>query len=213
MPGLFPPWSDTFFRLVLVALVLAVIGTLLGLMIYVRTPYSNFENYAVEQPVQFDHRHHARDDGIPCLYCHRLAERSSTAGIPATELCMGCHAQIWNQSEKLKLVRDAFFTNQPIPWRRVDDLPDFVYFNHSVHVHAGVQCQQCHGDVQDMPLVHKVNSFSMGFCLGCHRAPAAYVPGYHDSTGTSPLDATVFKPANEPPIVTNKLITCTACHR
>jgi hypothetical protein len=209
MEGLFPSWSDTALRFFLGGVLALIVSVFVGLMIYVRTPYNLQEQYLVEQPVQFDHRHHVRDDGIECLYCHNLAEHSSSAGIPPTELCMGCHSQIWGHSTKLDLVRRSFFENTPIPWRRVHDLPDFVYFNHSVHVNAGVQCIHCHGDVANMPVVHKTQPFTMGFCLDCHRHPDVFVPGYRADTGFAgegKLEANVS-------IVTNKLMTCTACHR
>lgn len=213
MAGLFPPWSDPLLRGVLLAIPGGALLSITVLMLYVRTPYNDQRAYRVEQPVQFDHRHHVRDDGIDCRYCHTSVERSSTAGIPPTELCMGCHAQVWNQSDKLALVRASFFRDEPIPWNRVHDLPDFVFFNHSVHVHAGVECAHCHGDVAGMPLVAKVNSFTMGFCLDCHRDPAAHVPGYRARperrlTSTNDLLARAGAP-----IVTNPLLTCSTCHR
>jgi hypothetical protein len=184
----------------------------LELMLYVRTPNNKQQSYAVDQPVQFDHRHHVRDDGIDCQYCHTTVDRSSTAGIPSTEVCMGCHAQIWHQSDKLALVRDSFFRDEPIKWNVVHDLPDFVYFNHSVHIHAGIDCSHCHGDVASMPLVHKVRALTMGFCLDCHRNPQAYVPHFRP---TSPTRHPLFEQGIEshPTVITNPLITCTACHR
>jgi hypothetical protein len=214
MPGLFPSWSDGVFRFVLLALLFSITAGALGLMIYVRTPYDQNRDFQVEQPVQFDHRHHVRDAGIECLYCHAGAENSAFAGVPATEVCMGCHAQIWNRSARLAPVRESFFSSQPIAWKRVHDLPDFVYFNHGVHVQAGVQCAQCHGDVANMPVVHKVQSLSMGFCLDCHRDPAEHVAGYRTRTPDAPIwlarSGTTDRAAH---VVSNPLITCTACHR
>lgn len=213
MAGLFPPWSDALLRGVLLAFAGgAVIGITL-LMLYVRTPYNDERAYRVEQPVQFDHRHHVRDDGIDCRYCHTTVDRSSTAGIPATELCMGCHAQIWNQSEKLAPVRASFFDDVPIRWNRVHDLPDFVYFNHSVHVHAGVECAQCHGDVASMPLVAKKESFTMGFCLDCHRDPEERVPNYHLRTRHAVSTTENLLAHAGARVVDNPLMTCTTCHR
>ena len=212
MAGLFPPWSDPLLRGALLAIAGGSSVALAVLMLYVRTPYNDQRAYAVEQPVQFDHRHHVRDDGIDCRYCHTTVDRSATAGIPATELCMGCHVQIWNQSEKLAPVRASFFADTPIRWNRVDDLPDFVYFDHSVHVHAGVECAECHGDVSSMPLVAKVHSLSMGFCLDCHRNPEARVPNYRLVTRrvTSTDDVLASAGAH---VEDNPLLTCSACHR
>ncbi|HVZ32830.1 MAG TPA: cytochrome c3 family protein [Polyangiaceae bacterium] len=187
-------------------------------MIYVRTDYDQDRKFEVVQPVQFDHRHHVRDDGIDCLYCHSGAENSPFAGVPATELCMGCHAQIWNDSPLLEPVRQSFYTGKPIRWLRVHKLPDFVYFNHSVHVHAGLQCKRCHGDVEDMPVVFKKYALTMDFCLDCHRHPERAVPDYVN-TIASPAPSTGAlrqgraEQEQHVPIVTNNLITCTACHR
>ena len=128
------PWSDTAIRVVLCLLAAAVVAAMVLPMIYVRTPYNQQREFPLDQPVQFDHRHHVRDDGIDCRYCHSGAERGPYAGIPATEVCMGCHAQIWNRSPMLEPVRRSYFSGQPLRWNRVHDLPDFVYFNHSVHV-------------------------------------------------------------------------------
>ncbi|HKU36766.1 MAG TPA: cytochrome c3 family protein [Polyangiales bacterium] len=206
MPGLFPRWSDLVLRITLVLLAAAAFGIPIALMTYVRTPYNTQQNLVVEQPVQFDHRHHVLDDGIECLYCHRGAERAASAGVPATEVCMGCHAQVWNQSRLLEPVRASYYSGRPIAWNRVHDLPDFVQFNHGVHVSAGVQCAQCHGAVERMPLVHKVESFSMGFCLDCHRHPDRRVSGYTPLPGAA-------RPPPESGFVDDTLTSCTACHR
>jgi hypothetical protein len=168
MSALFPRWSNTAYRLALLALAsLGPIG-IAGAMVYVRTPWNTGSGDAVDQPVQFDHRHHVIDDGIDCIYCHTGAESSDYAGVPATDVCMGCHAQIWNESPLLETVRRSYFSGRAIPWNRVNDLPDFVYFNHAVHVQRGVGCVECHGRVDRMARVYKTQSLSMGFCLDCH---------------------------------------------
>jgi hypothetical protein len=212
MAGLFPPWSDPLLRGALLAFAGGAVFAICLPMVYVRTPYNDQRAYRVEQPVQFDHRHHVRDDGIDCRYCHTTVDRSPSAGIPATEVCMGCHAQVWNQSDKLAPVRASFFQNTPIRWNRVHDLPDFVFFDHSVHIHAGAPCAACHGDVQNMPLVAKVNSFTMGFCLDCHRNPEARIPGYHLQKRRVESSADVLARASAP-VENNPLLTCSTCHR
>jgi hypothetical protein len=169
MAALFPRWSNTAYRLGLAALVCTALGGLTGAMIYVRTPWNTGQYDAVDQPVQFDHRHHVIDDEIDCLYCHQGAEVSDYAGVPSTEVCMGCHNQIWNDSPLLETVRRSYFSGKPIPWNRVHDLPDFVYFNHAVHVRGGVGCVACHGRVDEMARVYEVASLQMGWCLDCHR--------------------------------------------
>jgi hypothetical protein len=190
MNPLFPPWSNSLFWLVLGSVAAAALALPVLLMIWVRTPYVTGRLDPVVQPVQFDHRHHVADDGIDCRYCHDQVENGGMAGIPPTELCMNCHAQIWNESALLEPVRQSYFSGLPIPWKRVHVLPGFVYFNHAVHVTGGVGCTSCHGEVDQMPVVHQVAPLTMQWCLSCHRDPAIRA-----RLGVSP-------PTN-----------CTACHR
>lgn len=171
MKTVFPAWSDTAFRVALVGGVLAVTALVVGPMIYVRTPFHQKREYPLDQPVQFDHRHHVRDDGVDCLYCHSGARKTPYAGIPATEVCMGCHAQVWPDSVQLEPVRRSYFSGEPLRWERVHDLPDYVYFNHSAHVNKGIGCVSCHGRVDRMALDYQVASLAMGWCLDCHRSP------------------------------------------
>lgn len=172
MRPLFPPWSNTVFRLVLIVVQGALVGGLLTLLLYKRTPLSTLQHEPVTQPIQFDHRHHVSDDGIDCRYCHNTVETSSSAGYPAVSVCMNCHAQIWNQSPYLDFVRKAYFSGQPIEWKKVHRLPDFVYFNHSIHVAKGVGCVTCHGRVDEMPEIRQGPTMQMGWCLDCHRNPS-----------------------------------------
>lgn len=175
MSALFPKHSNTLARLSLAIGGLIPVAAIAGLMIYVRTPYAYGTGHPYEQPVQFDHRHHVKDLGLDCRYCHTAVEQSATAGLPPTQLCMGCHAQVWNKSPLLDPVRNWYFTDRPIPWKRVHNLPDFVYFNHSIHVNKGVGCYSCHGRVDEMPSVQQVQSLTMGWCLDCHRNPAVNI--------------------------------------
>jgi hypothetical protein len=169
MPALFPYWSNTALRLALGAAVLGVVAAPAGLMAYVRSPWNTEQFQAVDQPVEFDHRHHVSDDHIDCLYCHSGAETSRAAGVPATEVCMGCHAQIWDNSPLLENVRRSYFSGEPLPWNRVHDLGDFAYFDHAVHVQRGLGCVACHGRVDQMARVEKIAPLSMQWCLDCHR--------------------------------------------
>ena len=168
------------------------------------------------QPVPFSHKHHVSDDGIDCRYCHTSVETSAFAGIPPTETCMSCHSQIWLNAEMLEPVRESFRTGKSLEWTRIHDLPDFVYFNHSIHVNKGIGCSTCHGRVDLMPLTYKVNTLYMQWCITCHRQPEAYV---------RPKDQ-VFNMAYEPPenqmelgakLVADyriqKLTDCVTCHR
>lgn len=232
MSALFPRWTNTGLRLSLVALAGAAPTGLVGAMIYVRTPWNTQQYDAVDQPVQFDHRHHVIDDGIDCVYCHQGAETSDYAGVPASDVCMGCHAQIWNESPLLESVRRSYFSGRAIPWNRVHDLPDFVYFSHAVHVQRGVGCAACHGRVDQMARVYETESLSMGFCLDCHREathlPRGSVPAAAASSSATQIAAAerAVQPALFGSLPTNigdpsalgpgrhdALTTCSACHR
>ena len=130
---------------------------------------------AKEQPVPFSHKHHVTDDGIDCRYCHTSVETSSFAGIPSTEICMGCHSQLWTNAPLLEPVRESYRTGKSIEWVRLHDLPDFVYFDHSIHVAKGVGCSTCHGRVDQMAITFKVNTLYMQWCVECHRDPTRYL--------------------------------------
>ncbi|MGA2181516.1 MAG: cytochrome c3 family protein [Bryobacteraceae bacterium] len=130
---------------------------------------------AKDQPIPFSHKHHVTDDGIDCRYCHTSVETSAYAGIPATEICMSCHSQIWSNATMLEPLRESFRTGQSIAWTRVHDLPEFVYFNHSIHLKKGIGCATCHGRVDQMPLMMKANTLNMNWCLECHRNPEKYI--------------------------------------
>ena len=140
-----------------------------------RSSYNTGQYIERQQPVQFSHKHHVGDDGISCVYCHTSVETSNTAGLPPTQTCMNCHRQIWSESPYLKPVRDSLNENRPIEWTRVHDLPDYVYFNHSIHVAKGVGCASCHGRVDEMPIVYQAASLQMEWCLACHREPERFI--------------------------------------
>ncbi len=140
-----------------------------------RSGYVTQAGIVREQPVQFSHAHHVAGIGIDCRYCHTSVEESNFAGIPPTKTCMNCHSQIWANSPYLEPVRSSFRTGKSLEWTRVNDLPDFVYFNHSIHINKGVGCDTCHGPVQKMPLMRQEKSLQMEWCLDCHRHPERYV--------------------------------------
>ncbi len=134
-----------------------------------------FVRLAPEQPIPFSHKHHVKDDGIDCRYCHTSVETSHYAGLPPTETCMTCHSQIWSNATLTQPIRDSWASGRSIEWRRVHDLPDFVYFNHSIHINKGIGCSTCHGQVDEMPLMYRVNTLYMNWCVNCHRDPAKYI--------------------------------------
>ncbi len=136
-----------------------------------RSPYVTYAGVARPQPAPFSHQHHVAGLGIDCRYCHTSVETSSFAGIPPTATCMNCHRQIWTNAPMLEPVRESFRTGKSLVWNRVNDLPDFVYFNHSIHINKGVGCNTCHGPVDRMPLMYNYASLQMEWCLECHRAP------------------------------------------
>lgn len=216
MAALFPPWSDTIFRIVLVAIGATAVIVPFAMMIWVRTPYTTKQGFPIEQPIAFDHRHHTHDDGIDCLYCHYEARRSPNAGVPPTSVCMGCHGQIWQEAQRLEPVRASWFSGEPIRWERVHRLPEFVYFDHSAHVSHGVGCDECHGRVDRMPEVYAVAPLTMNWCLDCHRDPAPHLRPVDEVTNAewrpqgsrrTAGEAIVRELHVDPPV------SCTGCHR
>jgi hypothetical protein len=175
MPQVFPRSSNAVARASLIAAVvgLAALGALGWIL--TNSYYITAAELDRAQPVQFSHKHHVNDDGIDCRYCHTSVETSSYAGVPATKICMNCHTQIWADSPALEPVRASYRTGQPLEWTRVYDLPDYVYFNHSIHINKGVGCVSCHGRVDQMPLTRKVTTLYMRWCLDCHRQPERFV--------------------------------------
>lgn len=135
----------------------------------------NARGAAVRQPIPFSHKHHVGDDGIDCRYCHTSVETSRTAGLPATSTCLNCHAQLFRDAPLLAPLRESLAANRTLAWRRVHDLPDFVFFDHSIHVHKGISCGECHGPIDEMPLTWRQASLDMKWCLACHRDPAPHL--------------------------------------
>jgi Cytochrome c7 and related cytochrome c len=216
MSQIFHRSANTISRVSIFGAVFVVAG-LLGLTAQVnRSPWVTGEYVAREQPIQFSHERHVGGNGIDCRYCHTSVEDSRFAGIPPTKTCMNCHAEIFSNSPFLEPVRASFATGKPIQWTRVNDLPDFVYFDHSIHVAKGVGCTTCHGRVDRMPLIWQTQSLQMEWCVDCHRNPEQYV---------RPRDA-VFRVDYQPPAnqrelgarlvaeyEIQKLTSCSTCHR
>lgn len=213
--NIFPSWVNTI--RVPVGLGLLGLPVYLVLLVgYGAGPSTTDVGYEPVQPVAFSHKVHAGDLGMDCRYCHTTVEEHGFAAIPPTATCMNCHMNILPESPKLELVRESFRTGEPIPWRKVHDLPDFAYFNHGAHVKAGVSCVSCHGRVDTMEVVRQVETLSMGWCLECHRDPAPFIRPVEEVTN---LD---WKPNGDPAVIGQQLIAekgikpndnCSTCHR
>jgi hypothetical protein len=170
MAALYGPSANVVYRgIALGALAFATLA-LVAPMVCIRTPYASGVDDQIRQPVEFDHRHHVRDDGIECVYCHSTVETEAAAGMPPTERCMGCHGQVWPDSPELAAVRASWLEHKPIHWRLINAVPPYVYFHHGVHTQAGVACAECHGTVENMPRVERIHDLTMAFCLDCHRS-------------------------------------------
>src|SRR6201994_2015824 len=172
MAQVFDRSSNALARLSLVLTGVIVIALGVTLNELQRSPWVTRQGQRADQPVPFSHKHHGEGLGLQCQYCHRSVEKSSYAGIPPTKTCMNCHSQIWTNAELLKPVRQSWATGASIQWIRVHDLPDYVYFNHEIHVNKGIGCASCHGRVDEMPLMYQQNTLQMEWCLNCHRNPA-----------------------------------------
>lgn len=159
---------------ILAAVVVVCTAGILGAVLY-RSPYMTGQDIVRDQPVPFSHEHHAGGLGIDCRYCHFSVEESSFAGIPATKVCMNCHTQIWQDSPMLEHVRASFRNDVSLEWTRVHKLPDYAYFNHSIHVNKGMGCAGCHGRVDKMPLMWQSSTMLMQWCIDCHRHPERQV--------------------------------------
>ena len=219
MPQIFHRSANTLSKLSLAGLLIVVGSLIFTAILVARSNYVTRAHEFVEQPVQFSHQHHAGGIGIECRYCHTSVEVSPSAGIPPTKTCINCHSQIWNTSPYLEPVRASFRDDKPLNWVRVHDLPDFVYFNHSIHVGNGVGCETCHGRVDRMPLMIQKKSLQMEWCLDCHRDPSRYVRPLDQITqmGYVPAKAQeelgpelvrLYKIADK-----EHLTNCSVCHR
>lgn len=218
VPQIFSPQADTLARAGLLGVLLFILAGL-GLLLWLPfTAHVTRQDMVVEQPVQFSHAHHVGSLGLDCRYCHTSVTESRFAGVPPTETCMTCHSQIWTNAAILAPVRESLAKHVPIAWQRVHRLPDYVFFDHSVHVHNGVGCATCHGDIGRMPQVRQVAPLTMGWCLDCHRDPA---PNLRPEDAITRMDWT--PPADRRRqgealirhymIQTEGLTECSRCHR
>jgi hypothetical protein len=214
-----PPFTRSavlVIKLALLALLLCA-GAAIGLVRWRMQPaYAALE--PVGQPIAFSHKHHVGDDGIDCRYCHTSVEKSSFAGIPATSICLSCHSQLFVDSPALRALHDSARNKRPIRWTRVHDLPDFVYFEHDIHVNKGVACVSCHGQVDQMPLTWRTASLEMQWCLECHRTAPQHVRPLNQVLSMAPqrpLSAEEVRQLNRLYRLraSDALTNCSTCHR
>jgi hypothetical protein len=219
MPQIFHHSTNTLAKLSIFGGVFILLAAIWAVAEINRSSWNTGQWIEREQPVQFSHKHHSGDDGIDCRYCHTSVETSSDAGMPPTKTCMNCHSQIWADSPYLAPVRESWKTGKPIEWARVHDLPDYVYFNHSIHVNKGVGCSTCHGNVSNMPIMYQASSLQMEWCLQCHRNPEKFVREKKDIY-TMDWQAPANQAEEGARLVklykiqgTNVLTSCSTCHR
>jgi hypothetical protein len=216
MAQIFHPSTNTISRVSIFGAVF-IVATLLWVFAKLdRSSWATGQEVILAQPVPFSHDHHVAGIGIDCRYCHTSVETSAFAGMPATATCMNCHAQIWSASPMLEPVRASLREQRPIRWTRVYDLPDFVYFNHSIHVAKGIGCESCHGRVDRMPLMWRASSLQMSWCLDCHRHPDPHVRPRTEVTNLAwrpPPDAAALRRSLVREYRVQSRMDCTTCHR
>jgi len=217
MVAVFGPKTNLITKLVLCAAGAGLLTLAAAGWIFPSINYYTGVDFVQPQPVPFSHEHHVSQLGIDCRYCHTSVEVSANAGLPATHICMTCHSQLWTNANMLAPVRQSLAKGEPIRWNRVYNLPEYVFFNHSIHVTKGVGCTTCHGQIDRMPLTWKASSLAMSWCLDCHQNPAPnlrprkevfstdWKPTPDTPTGEQLLAAYNIHPAT--------LSDCSVCHR
>jgi hypothetical protein len=217
MAAIFQPRDTLIGRMVLLTAALLLLFGAGWWWIAPRTDWARRVGFTVDQPVPFSHQHHVVGLGIDCRFCHFSVEVSANAGLPPTYTCMTCHSQIWTDADLLAPVRDSLANDHPLAWARVNDLPNYVYFNHSIHIAKGVGCASCHGAVAEMPLTQKAKSLTMQFCLDCHRDPG---PQLRPADAIYDTEWTRTKDTPEPAVLMRQygipsrtLTDCSICHR
>ena len=222
MPQIFSPAANTWLKASIVGGALLLV-TVFGVIFYLgSTSYVTRQHQVRPQPVPFSHRHHVNQLGIDCRYCHASVETSAFAGLPPTKTCMSCHSQVWTDAPMLEPVRDSYATGVSLEWTRVHDLPDYVYFNHSIHINKGIGCESCHGAVNEMALMWQEESLQMMWCLECHRHPESFIreradvykfesqPDYSAPMDQTALGAQLIRGYR---VNKDQLEDCSICHR
>ena len=222
MSDIFPKWTNRLPAQIAVSAVLLGSAALAGVWYYFTPKYTRV-GYQPIQPVAFSHAIHVDQVGMDCRYCHNTVEKSWFSNVPTAVVCMNCHTQVLKDSPKLELVRESAATGRPIPWVQVHKVPDYVYFNHSVHVNRGVSCLECHGQIHKMDEVQHAQPLSMSFCLDCHRDPAARlrppdkITDLNWAWNEDPVKAADMQKMNGQKFLhdwrVESLTSCSACHR
>jgi hypothetical protein len=214
--ALFSPRATTIARGVIIGGLTLLVFIPAVAMGWVRTPWARGEHHAVAQPIAFDHRIHVTGLRIDCRYCHADAERTASAGLPSTKQCVACHSRTWMSTSVMAPVRRSLETGRPITWARVTQLPDFVYFDHAIHVDRGVGCETCHGRVDRMATAEQAAPLTMGWCLDCHRNPGSRLRPLADITTMgwrrASSDTSGARLAAQGDRI-RRLTDCTTCHR
>jgi hypothetical protein len=220
MSQIFHPSMNTVSRVSIFGAVFIGLGSLLLVYGLFRSPYVTQVSVVRDQPVPFSHEHHVSGLGLDCRYCHTSVEKSAFAGIPPTDTCMTCHSQIWTESAMLEPIRTSLRENTPMRWNRVHDLPEYVYFNHGVHINKGIGCTSCHGRVDQMPLMWKQQPLTMEWCLDCHRHPESHIRPREDvfvMDWKPPADRDRLALGRELvkayDVPVNRMTDCYTCHR
>jgi hypothetical protein len=216
MPQIFHRSTNTLSKVSIFGAVFILAGVIWGMALIDRSAYMTRVGLILKQPVPFSHDHHVSAIGIDCRYCHTSVETSAFAGMPPTATCMNCHSQIWADSPMLEPVRQSYKTGQPIAWTRVYDLPDYVFFDHSIHLAKGIGCASCHGRVDRMPLLWRTSSLKMEWCLDCHRHPERHVRPREEVMNLSwrpPADAAALRRTLVESYQVKSLTSCSTCHR
>ena len=214
MAQIFPKWSNSIPKFIPVVTV-CILASVVFVLSYWLSPWNLEVGYEPSQPVPYSHELHVGSLGIDCRYCHFGVEKSSNACVPPTQICMNCHTNILQDSKKLIKVIKSSKTKKPLKWIRVHQLPDYVYFDHSAHINAGVGCISCHGRVDKMKKIRQVKPLSMAWCLDCHRNPSAHLKPKNKVTAMN------FDPPKDWGTIARKkasklnppVISCSGCHR
>lgn len=219
MAQIFKKSANNIAKIIMILAVVAAGTAYFAYSQLARSSYITGQYLEVQQPVQFSHKHHVGDDGIDCRYCHQTVETTASAGMPPTQTCMNCHSQIWADSPYLEPVRASFRDDKPILWERVHKLPEYAYFNHSIHVAKGVGCSTCHGQVDNMPALFQENTLQMEWCIACHRNPEKFIRPkkeiFNMKWQDGDIDATEREQLKADYKIRSKemMTSCSTCHR